>query len=174
MDLTNKSVLAVTVVTAFFLVVITALITSKVLTWQWSDKLSAQASAYEKQLAEINRVSNEELVKQQAKRADLEERLAAITTKNFKELSDAQQANSKLVNDLASTRKRLSIAVSSCSSTSRGGVSKATKDGSVDHEKTRAYLDPRDAANIFNIVRRGDEAIRQLNACQDYFLELNK
>lgn len=47
-------------------------------------------------------------------------------------------------------------------------VSTDTGTASMDHEASRADIDPGDAADIIAILARGDEAIRQLNALQDW------
>lgn len=155
------------------IILITALVTYQIQEWRWSNELATHVASYKKQLAEIDRVSNAKLVAQQTKRVELEERLAQINAVNYQELTNAQQANYKLINDLANARERLSIAVTRCTA-DRGGLSKATQGGGVDNETTRADIDPRHAAAIITITDRGDEAIRRLNACQDYIEELSK
>ncbi len=47
-------------------------------------------------------------------------------------------------------------------------VPAAAGTGSVDHAAGRADLDPGDSAAILGVANRGDDAIRQLTACQAY------
>ena len=93
----------------------------------------------------------------------LEEKNKELDTKHYEELRDAQKTIERLRADLAAGRRRLSVRVKRpvC-------PAKDTKTAGLDHGTTRAELDGQAAQDLIGIVAEGDQAIRQLNALQDY------
>ena len=90
--------------------------------------------------------------------------VASIDARYTKELKDAQAENDRLRTDLLRGAIRLSIpakcpAASVSSNTSSTGSTDAT---------SRADIDERAAAEILTLTERGDKAIRQLSALQEY------
>lgn len=87
--------------------------------------------------------------------------LADLDTQHTQERERANQTNASLRADVATGKRRLSVLATSCAA----GSSSAT---SLDHAEARAELDPTAAERIVRIANDGDDAIRQLNALQDY------
>lgn len=146
----------------------------KIQEWRYAKKLTDQRLIYEKQLADIDRVTNEKLRELLAKKQLTEEKLSAIEKKSYQELEDEKSKNNQLINDLSTANRKLWINTTSDCKTVGGGMSKATEAARMDNATSRANIDPRDAAAIIRITKRGDEAIRQLQACQQFFEEITK
>lgn len=88
--------------------------------------------------------------------------LADLDTQHTQERERANQTNASLRADVAAGQRRLSVLATSCTATGS-----ATAAG-VGHAEARAELDPAAAERIVRIANDGDDAIRQLNALQDY------
>lgn len=91
-------------------------------------------------------------------------KLNARVDGQYLELAAAQLEAADLRAAVAAGNKRLSVRTAPSTSRVPGSPGAA----SVDHEATRADIDPGDAVDIIAILARGDEAIRQLNALQDW------
>lgn len=87
--------------------------------------------------------------------------LADLDTQHTQERERANQTNASLRADVAAGKRRLSVLASSCAA---GSASAA----GLGHAEARAELDPAAAERIVRIANDGDDAIRQLNALQDY------
>lgn len=87
--------------------------------------------------------------------------LADLDTQHTQERERANQTNASLRADVAAGERRLSVLATSCA------AGPATAAG-VAHAEARAELDPAAAERIVAIANDGDDAIRQLNALQDY------
>lgn len=87
--------------------------------------------------------------------------LADLDTQHTQERERANQTNASLRADVATGKRRLSVLAASCAAGS------ATAAG-LGHAEARAELDPAAAERIVAITNDGDDAIRQLNALQDY------
>lgn len=87
--------------------------------------------------------------------------LADLDTQHTQERERANQTNASLRADVAAGKRRLSVLANSCAAGS------ATAPG-LGHAEARAELDPAAAERIVAIANDGDDAIRQLNALQDY------
>lgn len=88
--------------------------------------------------------------------------LADLDTQHTQERERANQTNASLRADVATGKRRLSVLATSCST---AGSSTAAGLG---HAEARAELDPAAAERIVRIANDGDDAIRALNALQDY------
>lgn len=87
--------------------------------------------------------------------------LADLDTQHTQERERANQTNASLRADVAAGNRRLSVLATSCAA---GSASAA----GLGHAEARAELDPAAAERIVRIANDGDDAIRQLNALQDY------
>ncbi|MDM3889662.1 lysis system i-spanin subunit Rz [Pseudomonas juntendi] len=88
--------------------------------------------------------------------------LADLDTQHTQERERANQTNASLRADVAAGQRRLSFLATSC--TAAGSTTTA----GLGHAEARAELDPAAAERIVRIANDGDDAIRQLNALQDY------
>ena len=161
--------------------------------WVWQantygKQLADQAGDYGKQLAEKDRTYSREreeaaaaalnqLAEQQEARRALEARLQDQTKTHWKEMNDAQQAQARLRDRLATADLRLSVLVDAgtlaCQG-SDGGLREASSPGGVVHGAIRAQLDPAYAQRIVAITDEGDRGLIALQACQAYVREIMK
>ncbi|MFJ4346870.1 lysis system i-spanin subunit Rz [Pseudomonas sp. NPDC089401] len=140
------------------------LVLSVALAWQ------VQGWRYGRQLAQQAQVQADataaRLLAERGQRQAVEQRLEESETRHFKELTDAQQAQARLRDRLATADLRLSVLVerdSACAA-----VPAATGAGGVDHATVRARLEPAHARRIIAITDEGDRGLIALRACQDY------
>ncbi|UWS68436.1 lysis protein [Pseudomonas mosselii] len=153
------------------------------LAWAWqADELEKQTAGYERQLAEKDVAHSREreaavgaaldqLQIQQAARRDLEDRLQLQDKTHWKEMNDAQQAQARLRDRLATADLRLSVLVDAGSVAAKGCGSEVRAPagtGGVVAGALRAQLDPAHARRIIDITDEGDRGIIRLRACQDY------
>ncbi|MBA6103413.1 lysis system i-spanin subunit Rz [Pseudomonas monteilii] len=155
--------------------------------WVWQEnaygrQLAEQADDHRKQLAEKDRLRGREreeaaaaalnqLAEQQEARRALEARLQDQTKTYWKEMNDAQQAQARLRDRLATADLRLSVLVDAGAVTAQGcdgGVREATCAGGVVHGAVRAQLDRAHARRIVAITDEGDRGLIALKACQAY------
>lgn len=88
--------------------------------------------------------------------------LADLDTQHTQERERANQTNASLRVDVATGKRRLSVLAAN------SGHAGSTASAGLGDAKTRAELDPAAAERIVAITNDGDDAIRQLNALQDY------
>lgn len=146
--------------------------------WQWQDNAYARVLAEQAEAHRLDRetaavAALEQLDLQQTRRRELEDRLQANDQTHYKELKDAQQAQSRLRDRLTTADLRLSVlldASTGCDS----GVSATTGAGSVVHGVTRAELDPAHARRIISITDYGDQGLIALKACQAYIRDIHR
>ncbi|WP_097140629.1 MULTISPECIES: lysis system i-spanin subunit Rz [unclassified Pseudomonas] len=157
--------------------------------WMWqTDELAKQATGYERQLAVKDLAHGREreqaavaalrqLESQQALRRELEDRLQTQDQTHWKEMSDAQQAQARLRDRLATADVRLSVLLDTGTAAAQGGDSgmraPAGTAGVVDGA-LRAQLDPAHAQRIVVITDEGDRGLIALKACQAYVREVTK
>jgi hypothetical protein len=137
--------------------------------WRYGNALAEQA----RQSADVARASAEAtvgaLVIEQDKRLALEKRLKDNDKTHYKDLSDAQKAQQRLSDRLATADVRLSVLLNAGSSAARcDGVSAIARAGGVVHGRARAELDPAHAQRIIAITDTGDRGLIALRACQEY------
>nr|WP_232967549.1 lysis system i-spanin subunit Rz [Pseudomonas monteilii] len=159
--------------------------------WQANDykrQLAEQGDDYGKQLAAKDRahglerekaaaVALEQLAKQQTARRTLEARLQEQTQTYWKEMNDAQQAQARLRDRLATSDLRLSVLVDAgalAAPSCDGGGREAAGTGSVVHGAVRAQLDRAHAQRIVAITDEGDRGLIALQACQAYVREVTQ
>ncbi|MFF3703897.1 lysis system i-spanin subunit Rz [Pseudomonas qingdaonensis] len=147
------------------------------LAWVW------QANRYDKQLADqaaahatdreaAAAAAIDRLEFEQTERRALEDRLQAVDQTHYKELHDAQQAQARLRDRLATADVRLSVLLASPAQGRDCGVSAATSAAGMDHGSQRAELDPAHARRIVSITQDGDQGLIALKACQAYVREI--
>ncbi|WMJ01410.1 lysis system i-spanin subunit Rz [Pseudomonas chlororaphis subsp. aurantiaca] len=157
--------------------------------WVWqTDELTKQAAGYERQLAAKDLAHGREREQaaeaalgqaaiHQAQRLDLEDRLQAQDKTHWKEMNDAQQAQARLRDRLATADLRLSVLLDAGTAAAQGGDSgmraPAGTGGLVDGA-LRAQLDPAHARRIIAITNEGDRGLIALKACQGYVREVIK
>lgn len=159
------------------------------LAWVWqADELEKQAARYERQLAQKDLAHSRErevvagaaldqLAVQQDARRDLEDRLQTLSKNHWKEINDAQQAQARLRDRLATADLRLSVLVDAGSIAAQGCSGRgreAPGAGGVVDGAIRAQLDPAYARRIIAITDEGDRGLRALKACQAYVREVTK
>ncbi|MDQ2488355.1 lysis protein [Pseudomonas putida] len=161
--------------------------------WVWQanvygTQLAEQADDFGKQLAAKDRAHGQErekaaaaaldqLAAQQEARSALEARLQAQAQTHWKEMEDAQQAQARLRDRLATSDLRLSVLVDAGAFTGSGcdgGVREAAGTGGVVHGAVRAQLDRAHAQRIVAITDQGDRGLIALQACQAYVREVAK
>lgn len=161
--------------------------------WMWQanaygQQLAEQADDYGKQLAEKDLAHGREreeaaaaalnqLAEQQDARRALEARLQDQTKTHWKEMNDAQQAQARLRDRLATADLRLSVLVDAGALAAQGcdsGVREATSAGGVVHGAVHAQLDRAHAQRIVAITDEGDRGLIALQACQAYVREVTK
>ncbi|MEZ0197335.1 lysis system i-spanin subunit Rz [Pseudomonas qingdaonensis] len=145
--------------------------------WLWQDnaygeRLAKQAEAYgtEREAAVVAVL--DQLQQDQERRRALEDRLQAIDQTHYKELHDAQQAQARLRDRLATADVRLSVLLATTAQDGGSGVSATTSACGVVHGGARAELDPAHAQRIIAITGDGDDGLRALAACQGYVREV--
>lgn len=161
--------------------------------WVWQanvygKQLAEQADDYGRQLAEKDRLHGREreeaaaaaldqLAEQQNARRVLEVRLQDQIKTHWKEMNDAQQAQARLRDRLATADLRLSVLVDAGTLAGQGcdgGVRETTSAGGVVHGAVRAQLDPAHAQRIVAITDEGDRGLIALQACQAYVREVTQ
>ncbi|MFJ4154174.1 lysis system i-spanin subunit Rz [Pseudomonas sp. NPDC089752] len=140
------------------------------LAWQ------VQGWRYERQLAQQAQAQADataaRLLAEREQRQAVQQRLEESESRHFKELTDAQQAQARLRDRLATADLRLSVLVerdSACTA-----VPAAASAGGVDHATVRARLEPAHAGRIIAITDEGDRGLMALRACQDYVRGLRR
>lgn len=136
---------------------IAALVACGLLMYGGWQKIQHQAGQLDRQAQDIDT-----LQRAAESRRNTIKLLAGLDTQHTQERERANQTNASLRADVAAGQRRLSVLATSCTATGS-----ATAAG-VGHAEARAELDPAAAERIVRIANDGDDAIRQLNALQDY------
>lgn len=136
---------------------IAALVACGLLMYGGWQKIQRQAGQLDQQAQDIDT-----LQRAAESRRNTIKLLADLDTQHTQERERANQTNASLRADVAAGQRRLSVLATSCTATGS-----ATAAG-VGHAEARAELDPAAAERIVRIANDGDDAIRQLNALQDY------
>lgn len=98
-----------------------------------------------------------------AKEQALQEQVNELDAIRTEENRNAQKIEAQLRADVAAGIRRLSVRVKRPVCTA-----KDTKTASMDNGTARADIDGQDAQDLIGIIIEGDQAIRQLNALQDW------
>jgi len=141
--------------------------------WRYGNAMAEQA----RQSADVARAAAEAtvgaLVIEQEKRLALEGHLKDNDESHYRKLSDAQKAQQRLSDRLATADLRLSVLIDA-DSASGCDVPKAAGTGGVDHAAVRARLDAAHAQRIIAITDTGDRGLIALQACQAYVRALTQ
>lgn len=137
---------------------IAALIACGLLMYGGWQKIQRQGEQLEQQAQAIDTMQ-----RAAESRRNTQRLLAQLDTQHTEERERANQTNASLRAAVAAGQRRLSVLATRCTS-----VRAATGTSSMGDAEARAELDPAAAERIVRIANDGDEAIRQLNALQDY------
>jgi hypothetical protein len=110
---------------------------------------------------------------EQNKRITLEQRLQNKDETYYKELTDEQTKQTRLLDRLAIADLRLSVVLASTAATSSCSVPTTTAAGRVAHCPTRAQPAPAHAQRIIGITDVGTQGLITLKACQTYVSTVN-
>jgi len=123
---------------------------------------AGEQNEYERQQMEIARLNSEA--------RETEQRMAEVAQTYAKTLRKANDVarikETKLRTDLASGERKLFIPVKAPDCSVSAAADAATPSGNTE---ARAELDGRTAQALVDLTSRGDQAIRQLNACIDTY-----
>ena len=146
----------------------------KVQDWRYGQQLAEKDEAMASQYNEVLQVVVSELEQQKVERSALETRLKTNDETRHKELTDAQDAQRRLRDRIATADVRLSVLLASGYQSGGGGqVPVATGAGGVVHGGARAKLEPAHAQRIIGITDDGDAGLIALAACQAYAKEVS-
>ena len=134
--------------------------------WRLGQQIEQQRAAFQADLSTINLAASKAQQEANEERQTLAKAIQQQSAGQYQEYAHAQAENTQLRSDLLTAQRRLSVRVSGCSAAAQVSTSAGT--GGVDHAAGRADLDPGSADRIVAIANRGDDAIRQLMACQGY------
>lgn len=137
---------------------IAALVACGLLMYGGWQKIQHQAGQLDRQAQDIDT-----LQRAAESRRNTIKLLADLDTQHTQERQRANQTNADLRAAVAAGKRRLSVPVTSCAT-----VRAASATTSLDDDQARGELDPAAAERIVRIANDGDDAIRQLNALQDY------
>ncbi|WP_315809511.1 lysis system i-spanin subunit Rz [Pseudomonas sp. C9-3] len=134
--------------------------------WRLGQQIEQHQAAFQADLSTINLAAAKAQQEANEQRQALAKAIQQDSATRYQEYTDAQHQNAQLRADLLTAQRRLSVKVSGCSAAAQVPGTAGT--GSVGDAGGRADLDPGDSAALLGIVNRGDDAIRQLTACQAY------
>ena len=103
----------------------------------------------------------------------LQAQVDVLDSTHTKEMLDAQITIDTLLSDVNRGVKRLYVKAK-CPSPVLPGAAKTANATGVDYAARRAELDPDAAQRLIQLTTRGDNAIRQLTACQTYIQTLHQ
>lgn len=138
--------------------------------WRLGQQIEQQQAAFQADLSTINLAAAKAQQEANEQRQELAKAVQQDSATRYQEYTDAQYQNAQLRADLLTAQRRLSVKVSGCSPAA--DVPTTAGSGGVDHAAGRADLDPGSADRIVAIANRGDDAIRQLMACQGYVKQI--
>ncbi|MCY1359246.1 hypothetical protein D9M69_458050 [compost metagenome] len=155
--------------------------------WRMGQQLEAQGKGHAQELAardlihantlgEISRAGSLALQRSMAERLELEGQLKRDDKTNHRKLIDAQKANARLRDHLATTELRLSVVLDGADAAALASCNVPTVAGArglVDGVP-RARLDPAHAQRIVGITDDGDQGLIALKACQDYVRRISE
>ncbi|MFD2643072.1 lysis system i-spanin subunit Rz [Pseudomonas japonica] len=148
------------------LVLATCALTWQVQEWRHDRQVALREEAYARERQRLAEIATTQLQDERQQRLALEQRLQAVDQTHYQELIDAQQAQARLRDRLATADLRLSVLLASDAPVPV--MPAATGAGGVVHDPPRARLDPAHARRIVTIVNDGDQGLIALRACQAY------
>ena len=100
---------------------------------------------------------------------DLQTKVKEKEAEDYEKFTKIQDDNQKLISDIADSKRRLRIKISSCSPTSTQVGTSGVGNG----EAARADIDAGDAKSIIAITNKADKYKSQLEALQNYINTYN-
>ncbi|WP_420793776.1 lysis system i-spanin subunit Rz [Pseudomonas fontis] len=151
------------------LLLLSAALTWQVQAWRFGKQLAQQQQAYAEERQQQAEAASAELLGERQQRKVLEQQIAATDQSHYQELLDAQQAQARLRDRLATADLRLSVVLAGDRATD---LPATPGPGGLDHGPARARLDPAHARRIVAITDAGDQGLIALRACQAYIRAL--
>lgn len=139
--------------------------------WRYGARLAQQAQAHAQERQQQAEALYRQQREERQQREVLEQQIEANDQSHYQELLDAQQAQARLRDRLATADLRLSVLLEADTAP---GLPAPTGAGSLDHGALRAGLDPAHARRIVAITDQGDQGLIALRACQAYVQALQR
>ncbi|MGB5830124.1 MAG: lysis system i-spanin subunit Rz [Pseudomonas mandelii] len=146
----------------------------KVQDWRYGKQLAEQAGLHQDDLTAISNAAAAQVLSDQDKRLELEQRLSASDQSHHQDLTNAQKDQARLRDRLATSDLRLSVLLDAADPAGGCSVPASAAAGGVVHGGARARLDPAHAQRIVAITDSGDQALIALAACQAYVREVSR
>lgn len=156
------------------LVLLACALTWQLQGWRLGRQLAQQQQAWAFERQQLAERAAAELQGERQQRHVLERQLDLNDNTHYQELLDAQQAQARLRDRLATADLRLSVLLAATVQGSGGGVSATPGACSVVHGGSRAELDPAHAQRIVAITGDGDDGLIALRACQAYVRDIGR
>lgn len=137
--------------------------------WRLGRQLAQQQQDFARERLQLAERTAAELKGERQQRHVLERELDLNDQTHYQELLDAQQAQARLRDRLATADLRLSVLLDRDATPDLPAAPGA---GSLDHGAPRARLDPAHARRIIAITDAGDAGLIALRACQGYIRAL--
>jgi hypothetical protein len=139
--------------------------------WRYEALLADAQAAYSDNIKAIADAAEQAAAAQLVRTTQLEQALATEDVQHSQEMSDARAQTDAAKAAVAAPGGGLSV-LASCPAGNPGGghsLPAAATPGGVDHAAAvRVVLDPGVAQRLLALTARGDRALIQLRACQDY------
>ena len=141
--------------------------------WRYDSQLEHMATERADELNNLSQSALRQQKAEQIKRLALEQQLATSDQQHSQELSNAQRAQARLRDRLATADLRLSVLLDTTDTASGCNLPATTGAVGVVHGARRAQLDPAHAQRIIGITDTGDRGLIALRACQAYAKEVS-
>lgn len=151
------------------LMLLACALTWQVQGWRLGRQLAQQQQAFALERQQLAEAAAAEVLGEREQRHVLEQQLDLNDHTHYQELLDAQQAQARLRDRLATADLRLSVLLERDADPDLPATPGA---GSLDHGPARARLDPAHAGRIIAITDAGDAGLIALRACQGYVRSL--
>lgn len=139
--------------------------------WRYGARLAQQEQAHAQERQQQAEALSRQQRAERQQRQVLEQQIEANDQSHYQELLDAQHAQARLRDRLATADLRLSVLLEADTAS---GLPATTGAGSLDHGALRARLDSAHARRIVAITDHGDQGLIALRACQAYVRALQR
>lgn len=147
-----------------------ALATTVLLGYFYFDsRISELKKEHAQYVAEINKAANERLLSQQKNTQVMIEKVSQLDKELHDEKTKAKSEINALKRNIRNGTRKLYVKAD-CN---RSRLPTASSNACGNHGATKAELNKATAENLIEITEDGDNAIRQLTACQQYIREIN-
>ena len=151
------------------LVLLVCALTWQIQGWRLGRQLAQQQQAFALERQQLAEAAAAEVLGEREQRHVLEQQLDLNDHTHYQELLDAQQAQARLRDRLATADLRLSVLLERDADPDLPATPGAS---GLDHGPARARLDPAHARRIIAITDAGDAGLIALRACQGYIRAL--